>query len=305
MPGSLFALVFDLIGPLPPCSRLPPPYAAVLDLLRRQDPALAARLHDTRGPKAFTVSPLFGEAGTLWFRVTTADDRLVQAVQALALAGEASLRLGSRELLIGAVGAPPEHPWAGRRSVAEWLAATVEAPPPATLSLQFLTPMAIRRPGIVDRNDPLPTPEGIFGSLIRAWSVWLPDVPAPPVDLLEYVRQTVAVARLEWQTDCVFLYGVPHIGGLGRVTYALRGRDPLYNRWLGRLADLAFFSGIGQKTTMGMGMCRRLSGGEEGHGARTERERPGTGVGHTGRPSDRARTARPRGDHRPGAADAS
>ena len=52
----------------------------------------------------------------------------------------------------------------------------------------------------------------------------------------------------------------PQVGFVGRVTYRLMAEDDAARCQLNALADLAFYSGVGMKTTMGMGQSRRVVG---------------------------------------------
>jgi CRISPR-associated endoribonuclease Cas6 len=54
-------------------------------------------------------------------------------------------------------------------------------------------------------------------------------------------------------------WGRPQIGATGKITYLLKDKDNhAMIRALNMLADFAFYSGTGYKTTMGMGQCRRI-----------------------------------------------
>ena len=50
------------------------------------------------------------------------------------------------------------------------------------------------------------------------------------------------------------------IGCVGQVTYRILGDvEPLMIKQLNTLANFAMYCGIGRKTTMGMGMIRRIN----------------------------------------------
>jgi CRISPR-associated endoribonuclease Cas6 len=48
------------------------------------------------------------------------------------------------------------------------------------------------------------------------------------------------------------------VGFTGRVTYGLMAADEAARCQLNALAKFAFYAGVGIKTTMGMGQCRRV-----------------------------------------------
>ena len=59
-------------------------------------------------------------------------------------------------------------------------------------------------------------------------------------------------------TEMVDVGAYKLIGFLGRVNYLMPEEAPeLSCRVVNCLADYAFYAGVGYKTTMGMGMCRR------------------------------------------------
>ncbi len=52
------------------------------------------------------------------------------------------------------------------------------------------------------------------------------------------------------------------IGCVGTVSYKLLGEiEPLLIKQMNVLADFALYAGVGRKTTMGMGMVRRMDNG--------------------------------------------
>jgi CRISPR-associated endoribonuclease Cas6 len=48
------------------------------------------------------------------------------------------------------------------------------------------------------------------------------------------------------------------VGFVGRVTYGLMAENEAARCQLNTLADFAFYAGVGMKTAMGMGQCRRV-----------------------------------------------
>jgi CRISPR/Cas system endoribonuclease Cas6 (RAMP superfamily) len=49
------------------------------------------------------------------------------------------------------------------------------------------------------------------------------------------------------------------VGFVGRVTYGLMADDEPLRCQLNALAGAALYTGVGMKTTMGMGQCRRVT----------------------------------------------
>lgn len=286
-------------------------HAAFLDLVRGVDPGLAAWLHDSRGRKPFTVGPLHrlpeprrGEikvpAGwTCWMRFTFLAQPVFESFRSALLRGslQPRLRLGSGSFLISEVRyGPGSHPWAGW-TTAEALAARMglsggpPAPAPAAagepdrdavangapvaFSFELASPTAWSLGGKRGRRvEVLPTPALFFGSLIAAWNTWFGErLGRIDPRLPDYVAQAVVVSRMDLATRMYRYQDHLQVGTVGRITYRLLDspRSP-EARILDALADLAFFSGVGYRTTMGMGQVRRLAEEDgasrgEGHGA--------------------------------------
>lgn len=64
--------------------------------------------------------------------------------------------------------------------------------------------------------------------------------------------------RLESQV-VVQKNGAPLIGGVGRATYTALGGDRYWLATIQMLADFALYSGVGVKTTIGLGQVRRTA----------------------------------------------
>ena len=76
-------------------------------------------------------------------------------------------------------------------------------------------------------------------------------------DLITWCDENVVVSQYTLSTRYLSSSKFGHVGFQGHVTYEVKG-NPLSQlaRWLTPLAHLALFSGIGYKTTMGMGQAR-------------------------------------------------
>lgn len=123
----------------------------------------------------------------------------------------------------------------------------------ARVSLEFASPTAFRSGGI---HVPVPMPGLVFGSLVDRWnafsSVQLPD------DMRAFGETAVAVSRYQLRTESLQHKGnATMIGAIGVVTYTAMERDRYWLAVMNLLADFALYSGVGIKTTSGMGQVRR------------------------------------------------
>lgn len=244
-------------------------HAVLLDIVRSVDAQLAQALHDADRRNPFTVSPLFdlppASQGVVavrpgwrcWMRVTILDEKLFQTFIARFLYGNArpSLRLGEASFLVTEIlTTPGSHAWAGYTTLEE-LRARLEQFPPARFELQLETPTAFSLGG--SRVATLPLAELVFANLGRAWQRLGGEDQVKP--LRQYCQENLLVGAYDLKTQAMHLFNRPQLGAVGRVEYVrLEREDCPEARWLGLLADLAFYTGVGRKTGMGMGQCRRV-----------------------------------------------
>ena len=281
-PGMIYSIAIQL-SPTRPGTLRPTTghqaHAAFLCAVREADPALAEVLHHpVLQQRPFTVSPLRGvnaahnqqvavhPEATYTLRFTVLLEEIFRQFMGRFLRGDRPvLRLGRVLFLIKEILATPEgSPWAGYTSF-EQLAAGTEAAPPL-IELEFLSPTAF---GFGQRSwgkqvHLLPDPRLVFESLAKTWRAFAPPALAiDPRAVREYAEDNVVIQRLEGLETKMLHFGqYRQLGFVGRVTYRIMGaaeEDPAWRQRLNALADFAFYAGVGYKTTMGMGQCRRLT----------------------------------------------
>jgi len=226
--------------------------------------------------RPFTVSPLQGVPRAqdnrvhlsperdYWLRFTVLYPPIFEQFMArfLRTDGRPILRLGRAQLLIKEIRVTPgSHPWAGYTS---WAQLASDARPEPEIALEFISPTAF---GFGQKEwgkkvVVLPQPEHVFGSLVRSWN----GIAPPPLHvdrqgLQAYVAEHVVIKRLHGlETRMLRFRRSPQVGFVGRVTYGLMEPDDEAQCQLHALAGLAFYTGVGMKTTMGMGQVRRAEG---------------------------------------------
>jgi len=263
----LISLIFTLrperIAALPP-SHGGFAHAAALELFRRLDPKLAAFLHDSPGPKPFTVSQLLdvGEKTgedlllrpdeTYVWRLTGLTAAVTAALRAVT-PEVGSVRMGEATLAVEAVMADPgQHPWAGSASYADLFAQHIQgtAAPARRLRLQFTSPTTFRDG---DVEQPFPLPRLVWRNYWQQWNLF----GQPPLgELRDTLEETVVLGQWEGRTLRVHAGPRRVIGFVGTFDYYVRGRQDLWARILNLLADYAFYCGTGLATTYGMGQTR-------------------------------------------------
>lgn len=266
MPHSL---VFNLT----PRSKLHPEHltgkhlhALWLTLVSHIDRDLGNQLHSDRASKPFTISPLQRQdrpiawnhrnpiaSGTpCWWRVTLLDDGLFPRLMPLwlDLNVDRVWHLDAAELTIASVlgTAQSGHPWASACNYAELYALSSDRD--RTLSLEFATPTTFRQ-GKYDTA--LPTRESVFKGVLKKWNAY------SGIELSEDILESLYPQRFELKTRTVTGGYEKAAGCVGRLTYKILGEtDPSTIRQLNALANYTLYAGVGRKTTMGLGMVRRI-----------------------------------------------
>lgn len=243
-------------------------HAAFLALVALRDPQRAQLLHDERGPKPFTVSSfLRNPSALLERREEQPRERLIRftCLQASLseLLKEAITSGQAAHLVLDDVSFPVlawyvesgQHPWAAVSTYQElagrWFLGKVE--PPHKIVLHFVSPTTFRSTG---RNLPFPLPGLVFGGLLERWNAFAPI--RLSMEVHRFAEEALAVSRYNLKTHMVPLAGGRQVGFTGLCEYTALEGDPYGLVGVNILADFAFFAGVGAKTTMGLGQCRRV-----------------------------------------------
>lgn len=278
MPHSL---VLNLL----PQSPIPPQYltgrhlhALFLTLVSSVDSTLGDRLHDSTADKAFTLSPLQisntnspllkgGKGGSklqyshqqpipagtpCWWRISLLDDTLFGKLTQLwlNLNPNRPWHLGPADLYITSIQGTPQsiQPWANASTYAQLYEEASERN--SSINLTFSTPTAFRQ-GQYDTT--LPTRESVFNSLLSRWNKY------SGIEFTQIAIESIFPSFVNIHTEILADSRSKFIGILGEVTYKILGAiEPIQIKQINALAEFALYCGVGRKTTMGMGMTRRL-----------------------------------------------
>ncbi|MBN3888631.1 MAG: CRISPR-associated endoribonuclease Cas6 [Nostoc sp. JL31] len=275
MPHSL---VLNLL----PQSPIPPQYltgrhlhALFLTLVSSVDSTLGDRLHDSTADKAFTLSPLQinppllkgGKGGSklqyshqqpipagtpCWWRISLLDDTLFGKLTQLwlNLNPNRPWHLGPADLYITSIQGTPQsiQPWANASTYAQLYEEASDRN--SSINLSFSTPTAFRQ-GQYDST--LPTRESVFNSLLSRWNKY------SGIEFPQIAIESIFPSFVNIHTEILADSRSKFIGILGEVTYKILGAvEPIQIKQINALADFALYTGVGRKTTMGMGMTRRL-----------------------------------------------
>ncbi|MDW8060809.1 MAG: CRISPR-associated endoribonuclease Cas6 [Thermomicrobium sp.] len=258
------ALVFEL---WPERDALLPPFlgrATHALLLRRigaVDPELATRLHEPNETRPFTVSVLeegirLGRRETrvlvgtpLHVRLTVLEDELEPTFRRAFAPGSKveieslALRVGTAREDARADGVLQRISYA--QLIEDFLYAGRDLP--HRLTLRFVSPTTFHQR---DRHLPLPLPQLVFGGAAERWNAYAPVYIAP-----EIVRgfERIRIGAYALRTRLVETGQGKVIGFLGWCDFRLEAVDRPVSAAAWMLATFANYSGIGQKTAMGLG----------------------------------------------------
>jgi len=273
-PPELLAAVVTLV-PVEPAatsaSLARAAHAWLLGRIAESDAALAAGLHNSDGPRPFTVSNLWGAGPAregrvaldpqrpCWLRFTGLTAAVSAAIERALPAPGDRLRLAEALLAVQEVATETEqHPWAGRADYADLMQryTLTPGPPPRGVTMRFASPTAFRSQG---RDVPLPSPSLVFDGLLRKWNAFSPL--ALPEEAKRYAEECVALSRFRLRSHWVsFEAGGKgaQVGFSGEVRFRFLVGDGYWTRLMTLLAGYAFWAGTGYRTTAGMGQTQAV-----------------------------------------------
>jgi len=237
-----------------------------LRVIKEMDSSLSMLLHK-QPDKPFTVSPPFpftserqGE-NKYWLRFTSLSRELSLLLSRLRPDELGTLKLGTAVLEVQSIlTRQGKHLWAGSCSFEELYNNGVlrgQEAKDSLLGLRFLTPTTFKLAKSPELYMPLPWPRLVFQSLAKKWNAFSP-IPLW-VNWVEFDR-TVTIARFRDLRSVSVDLGRFSLGGFtGECWYLVspqagtKLRSALYT-----LAEFSFYSGVGWKATMGMGMVRPI-----------------------------------------------
>lgn len=216
------------------------------NVLEQANPAGGKWLHEHASPKPYSVISFYTEQGELaGLRYAAVSENaaalIAQSWQKVYQTGEI-LKLGRCQQFI--VTDVTVEPGPGFMTLAE-------SRPQRELRLRFLSPTSFKQgPG----DLPLPLPGNVFRTPLVVWNSFAPAPLHIPDEWLTWCGRDLFVTAHQIQTATIALNRQDSFTGfVGEVTFrAYQGDDHNLCIWHA-LAQLAAFSGVGRKTTMGMG----------------------------------------------------
>lgn len=238
-----------------------------IKVIASRDEALAKELEAGKDKKPFTVSNLRGRfpdgkidpSSVYRLRFTALEKRVAEIFAAarsdgILREGE-SVELDFIRFKVPEVAAhvPIEMEGSTYQSLMNNLFSPI--PPPRSLTFEFFSPTMFKKG---TQQVPFPMPELVFGSLLDHWNA-SPFVPTKlPDEARKYARECLRTARFRLDSRSLRMFGEPMRGFVGRVRFVTLNYDRYWMGIITMLAKYAAYSGVGAKTTMGLGQCALL-----------------------------------------------
>ncbi len=271
--------------------------AAFLDMVRQTDPALSEWLHTPNQRRPYTVGLLQGfnhltpaqlaearvrqqmlpvqPGQTYWLRITVLDATLFSSLTQYFIAKPRALivRLGDARFEVSRLLTTPETGTTSQSWVAYCSFDDLHVLRPAQrlYPFEFVSPTAFSmgQKAWGKLLKVFPEPGYVFESLARQWDSFAPTHlrmeahDLSPRTLSAWCEENLVVAHYALETSYLHTSKFGQTGFQGSLTYEVKGiLSAPEATWLSPLARFALFSGIGYKTTVGMGQARCTHLGE-------------------------------------------
>ena len=239
-------------------------YSFFLNVLNRENKNLAKEIHDSKKEKPLTISPFLKGAKSsneysilspnksVSFRITYLKEELLELIIKGFISISAkneSVKLSNGKVIIEKV----EMQKGMEANFSSFQELLSQAQNDKTITLKFSSPTSFRSGG---EQSLFPRPELVFSSLLKKWNGFS-EIKLTPEIVKEFEK--IRVNRYTLKTELVNFSKNKIIGFMGKITYELPETfNKKFRKIINTLADFSLYSGVGYKTTMGMGQTRRM-----------------------------------------------
>jgi len=217
-------------------------------------------LHSENSYKPFTISPLSGnikrvENGNkillnskypIWFRITFISNRLfIKFAEALKDNKIKNITIINKTYPIKDIYfTKDKHLLASFSTIEELLKNKYNS----TYIIKFITPTSF---AIDNKIYPFPDNEIFFKSLIKKWNFFTNLF----IDnnIRDEIIKNIKIGKFKIESKMYTFAKYLRIGFIGEIEYKIVSRNKILKKWFNALCLFSFYSGVGIKTTMGMG----------------------------------------------------
>lgn len=224
------------------------------EILRLSSPSLAADIHNQNTSKPFSLSFINKEKQIYWIRIASWLEDISKAVFIYFTIHHTFGLADCAFELIGTTTNKSEFDWADRIPLNEFIKKS-KLFGKEDFWLEHFSPTSFKRG---DSHLPLPLPELIINSIYK-------QLPPEILNEIHLSPQTLTNCLHLKEYHLQSIYNRKNHGSIasfiGKTRWQIDKKSTLIEKeaiWL--LFNFAFFSGVGVKTTQGMGMCRIVPG---------------------------------------------
>lgn len=233
-------------------------HALFLNTIRKVNPSLSQRLHDSSVGKPFTVSlpannrrrPLtkFIAGQECYIRYTILSDEIWGIFpEIMEKLSDGTTHISNTEVKVAKIAFTSEENITGSQTFKELL----DSPPATKLELRFVTPTSFRLQG---HSFLLPLPSLMYTGYLRKWNKYSKS--ELPENILENINDRLLISKVNLSSQVLRFSNYFQIGFTGQVMLNAADFSVEERKILTTLSKFAYFSGTGHKTTMGMGQTR-------------------------------------------------
>lgn len=228
--------------------------ALCLNIVSVCDPLLANCFHDEKNNKSFTTRKLELKKHFLNIRMTLLEDKYFDRIANVLLnACTRPFLLNEHRLMISKImcSKGSDNYWANQKTYEEIYENASQED--SKIDFNIETPLSFK---IGDNFECLPLPELFFKSLHKRWNNFS-DIKFD--DSLLALLNKVSTSYFDISTDKLNSSTIKLIGCKGKVSYRITNKvNKDFIHYINTLSDFAYFSGVGVKTSLGMGQVSRL-----------------------------------------------
>lgn len=239
--------------------------ASFLNLVRQIDPELSHALHDGENLRPYSLSLFQPKLGVeshkpikkVVVRIACLEDKIYPVLLKIALSSKQNsyLQFNGVNFQISHLATTDDlqSTWVGFTSYQDLLAKAEKLQKQNFISLDFASPTVFRQG---EKDMPVPMPDYVFGGLARRWNATANIPELVPKDILDAFTESITVNHFHGETITVDIGDrLKKTGFVGEFTYRII--NPKVAFWCHLLAEIAFFSGLGAKTSRGLGCVRK------------------------------------------------
>jgi len=240
--------------------------AAFLNLIRQIDPELSQSLHDGDALRPYSLSLFQPKIGVdcdrpikkVLIRIACLDDKIYPVLLKIALSGKQNnyLHFSGVNFQISHLATTDERQpsWVGFTSYQDLLSKAETLQKQHFISLDFGSATTFRQR---EKDVPIPMPDSVFSGLARRWNSTTNVPELVPEEVIAKFSESVTVSQFQGETITVDIGDkLKKTGFIGRFTYRII--NPEISFWCHLLSEMVFFSGLGAKTSRGLGCARKL-----------------------------------------------